>query len=64
MEDIIKYVNEWNLKSSEDGLNKLLEDTKNEEKITIAKNMLNRKLSIEDISSFTGLTKEEILSLK
>ncbi len=34
-----------------------------EEKLTIAKNMLNRNMSIEDIMAFTGLSKEEILSL-
>ncbi len=67
MEDIIKYVNEWNLKSSEDGLNRLLEDTKfegrNEEKIATAKNLINLKVPINIIEKATGLSEKQILSL-
>ncbi len=37
---------------------------RHEAKLTIAKNMLSRNMSIEDIIAFTNLTKEEILSLK
>ncbi len=35
-----------------------------EAKLTIAKNMLNKNMSIEDIASFTGLSKKQILSLQ
>ena len=67
MEDIINYVKEWNLETSKTGLDNLLDSREQEgryeEKLTIAKNMLNRNMSIEDIIAFTGLSKEEILSL-
>ena len=34
------------------------------EKISIAKKMLTRSMSFDEISDFTGLTKEEVLKLK
>ena len=80
MEDIINYVKEWNLETSKTGLDNLLDsreqegrsagirigrtEGRHEAKLTIAKNMLNRKLSIEDIIAFTGLSKEEVLTLQ
>ncbi len=44
----------------EDGLEK----GKNEEKINIAKELLNKKYSLKEIEEITGLTKEEIDKLK
>ena len=44
-----------------------IEEDKNagikETKLEIAKNMLKKKMSIEDISEITGLTKEDIQKL-
>ena len=42
--------------------NKWLDDGKQEEKISVAKKLLN-KLSLDDIVEVTGLTKSEIESL-
>ena len=68
MDDIIEYVREWNLESSKNGLERYIEEkqqeTAEEEKCGIAKNMLNKKMKIQDIMDVTGLTRKEILSLK
>ncbi|HIQ93736.1 TPA: hypothetical protein IAB29_01195 [Candidatus Ventrenecus stercoripullorum] len=37
---------------------------KNEEKISIAKNLLNDHLDIDKIMKYTGLTKQEIMKLQ
>ena len=37
---------------------------KNEEKISIAKNLLNDHLDIDKIIKYTGLTKQEIMKLQ
>lgn len=39
------------------------EEGKNQTKIEIAKNLLNKKMNLSDISEITGLTKEEIEKL-
>ncbi len=68
VDDIIEYVREWNLESSKNGLERYIEEkqqeTAEEEKCGIAKNMLNKKMKIQDIMDVTGLTRKEILSLK
>ena len=72
MEDIIEYVFEWNKESAKNGLERLIEDRSNEaaskaenkEKFTIAKNMLELDMSVDNIHKATGLSKKEILSLK
>ena len=40
------------------------EEGKKEEKLAIAKNMLNKGISEEDILDFTGISKEELEKLK
>ena len=40
------------------------EEGKKEEKLAIAKNMLNKGKSEEDILDFTGISKEELEKLK
>ena len=41
-----------------------IEEGKKEEKLAIAKNMLNKGKSEEDILDFTGISKEELKKLK
>jgi len=48
----------------EQGTKQGLEQGSRQEKIEIAKNMLNENMDIEIISKVTGLTKEEIETLK
>ena len=48
----------------EEGIEKGLAEGSKQEKIEIAKNMLKESIDIETISKVTGLTKEEIESLK
>lgn len=48
----------------EDELEEIRIESKKEEKIEIAKNMLNKNMTINDISEITGLTLEEIKELK
>ena len=51
-------------KSREEGITIGLEQGKSEEKLSFAKQMLNKNYSIEEIQSLTGLTKEVIINLK
>ena len=61
LEDAIEEAKENGYSSGYDfGLN----DGKNKKSIEIAKNLLNKNMSIEDISDVTGLTIEEINNLR
>ena len=51
-------------KGLEQGLEQGIKDGKAEEKISIAKNLLDKNIDIEIIASSTGLSKEEIEKLK
>ena len=51
-------------KGIEKGIKKGIETGKKETTIDIVKKMLLKKISIENISEITGLTKKEILNLK
>ncbi len=68
VDDVIEYVREWNLESSKNGLERYIEEKAEEREtnksLVIAKNMLNKKMKIQDIIDVTGLTRKEILSLK
>ena len=72
MQDIIDYVFEWNLESSKNGLERLIEDKSYEaankaeekERMSIAKNMLKLNISLDSIHKATGLSEKQILSLK
>ena len=46
------------------GVNDGISQGISEEKVNIAKNMLNKNISIEDISDITGLSIEEIKNIK
>ena len=48
----------------ENGINDGISKGVSQEKVSIAKNMLNKNMSIEDISDITGLSVEEINKLK
>ena len=75
MNDVVEYVRAWRLDSTKKNYEKFKErlikkgETQginrgiNLEKATIAQNMYNRGMSIEDIIAITGLTKEEILKI-
>lgn len=54
-------LNKWDI---EIATNKGIEQGKKEEKMEIAKNLLNTNLSDEDIAKATGLSIEEIMQLK
>ena len=54
-------LNKWDI---EIATNKGIEQGKAEEKMEIAKNLLNINLSDEDIAKATGLSTEEIMQLK
>ena len=54
-------LNKWDI---EIATNKGIEQGKAEEKMEIAKNLLNTNLSDEDIAKATGLSIEEIMQLK
>ena len=59
---IKKFINDEEIKEMKSFQNKWLDDGKQEEKISVAKKLLN-KLSLDDIVEVTGLTKDEIESL-
>ena len=75
MEDIINYVKEWNLESSQTGFEDFIAskeqegrdegriEGRQEEKIATAKNLINLKVPINVIQKATGLSKKKILSL-
>ena len=46
------------------GINDGISKGVSQEKVNIAKNMLNKNMSIEDISDITGLSIEEIKNIK
>ena len=62
------YLEEKEWEAKEEGILEgqrqgLIEGQKETSKL-IAKNMLNKKMAIEEISELTGLTKKEILNIK
>ena len=59
-EDKRKIQNSLLSEAKEEGISKGV----SQEKVNIAKNMLNKNMSIEDISEITGLSINEIKSLK
>ena len=59
-EDKKKIQNSLLSEARENGIN----DGISKEKVSIAKNMLNKNISIEDISDITGLSVEEIENIK
>ena len=63
-----KMMNSMKLEGIEEGIEKGIEQGleagKEEEKIEIAKNLIELNISIDDIIKATGLTKEEIEKLK
>ncbi len=67
MENSIRVVKEWLEDSAKHGLERYIDDVKFEatenEKINIAKNMLNKNMDIKDIIEITGLSKKQIMHL-
>ena len=55
---------EGRLEGKTEGITIGLEKGKSEEKLSFAKQMLNKNYPIEEIQSLTGLTKEVIINLK
>ena len=68
MENSIRVVKEWLEESAKHGLENYIEDVKfeatEEEKMSIAKKMLQDNIVIETIMKYTGLSKKQILKLK
>ena len=63
--EITRMDNEQFLEDAENrGIKKGIQQGRNEEKLEVAKKMLEGKISIETIMKVTGLTKEEIEELK
>lgn len=63
--EITRMDNEQFLEDAENrGIKKGIQQGRNEEKLEVAKKMLEEKISIETIMKVTGLTKEEIEELK
>ena len=63
-EDKKKIQNSLLSEARENGINDGISKGASQEKVNIAKNMLNKSISIEDISEITGLSINEIKSLK
>ena len=63
-EDKKKIQNSLLSEARENGINDGISKGVSQEKVSIAKNMLNKNMSIEDISDITGLSVEEINKLK
>ena len=63
-EDKKKIQNSLLSEARENGINDGISKGASQEKVNIAKNMLNKSISIEDISDITGLSVEEINKLK
>ena len=63
-EDKKKIQNSLLSEARENGINDGISKGVSQEKVSIAKNMLNKNMSIEDISDITGLSIEEINKLK
>ena len=63
-EDKKKIQNSLFFEARENGINDGISKGVSQEKVSIAKNMLNKNMSIEDISDITGLSVEEINKLK
>ena len=63
-EDKRKIQNSLLSEARENGINDGISKGVSQEKVSIAKNMLNKNMSIEDISDITGLSVEEINKLK
>ncbi len=68
MENSIRVVKEWLEESAKHGLENYIDDVKfetaEEEKLSIAKNLLTLNISVDDIEKATGLSKKQILKLK
>ena len=62
-EDKKKVQNSLLSEAKENGYTSGINDGISKEKVSIAKNMLNKNMSIEDISEITGLSIEEIKKL-
>ena len=62
-EDKKKIQNSLLSEARENGINDGISKGVSQEKVSIAKNMLNKNMSIEDISDITGLSIEEINKL-
>ncbi|WP_218970604.1 transposase [Alkalihalobacterium alkalinitrilicum] len=69
--DILKGVNRimelmtsWEKKGLEKGLKKWLEKGRTEEKVKIAKQMLEKEFPLKVICEFTGLSEAEVEKLK
>ena len=63
-EDKKKIQNSLLSEAKETGYTSGINDGISKEKVSIAKNMLNKNISIEDISDITGLSVEEIENIK
>ena len=63
-EDKKKIQNSLLSEARENGINDGISKGVSQEKVNIAKNMLNKSISIEDISDITGLSVEEIENIK
>ena len=63
-EDKKKIQNSLLSEARENGINDGISKGASQEKVNIAKNMLNKSISIEDISDITGLSVEEIENIK
>ena len=63
-EDKKKIQNSLLSEAKETGYTSGINDGISKEKVSIAKNMLNKNISIEDISDITGLSIEEIENIK
>ena len=63
-EDKKKIQNSLLSEARENGINDGISKGVSQEKVNIAKNMLNKNMSIEDISDITGLSVEEIENIK
>ena len=63
-EDKKKIQNSLLSEARENGINDGISKGASQEKVNIAKNMLNKNISIEDISDITGLSIEEIENIK
>ena len=63
-EDKKKIQNSLLSEARENGINDGISKGASQEKVNIAKNMLNKSISIEDISDITCLSVEEIENIK
>ncbi len=72
MEEAIRYIENWYRESDRTGLKRMLDEAEyngiefgsNKRNKEVAKNMLEKKIPINDIIDITGLTKKEIAALK